>query len=924
MSTAALSAPHLEITAPDTMDLHSDSGLDFGDGDGDGDIDLDQRSTGGVDDDVSLRDAATGAGQDMQTLSGDQDDFMADNEDLIEEDVVVEDVQVSEEPEVAVPEEDLIDYSDEEDAAADETHLVVDTPQNDVQNNAMVIGDDDEERSIVVEPVQLDEHAREDATVSQPVDDAQGQGDMIPVQEQDPYSVQHSGEQAASEEHGQSQEDVHVEAEASGDDSHSHERKISAAAIDHSTDTSTGNVAIEQSGQDVQDNNFHPVNVHFNGHDYWLFKHHDYEGSGDYLLEDESFFTQPVHMVIDACREALQSLGKVVSNDVELGFCLDSLHNVELYEEHPTCRFFNLNDILRVYLQLYAQDGITDPEYFCITLLSRPRLTSLLAELTKAATEGIGYSGLESAITSGQTAFSAHFSHDSPAQDHRSWDEADEEEAQAVQSDHEAAEQDERGGEREGEHQEDHERANGDHHEQREEEQEHVEVVHQEEHDEQVSENAADKAEEEAAEVVASNNDVSANDPIAKTDGHVEQSAGNTATPEQDPQNLEEDLLDYSDDEYNEEPDKEVQTTQASSESATIQGDEPPQARGQLEDEVPEEQQSEHADDSKYDDGAEHAAGAEQVVPDGQAGLSDETFAEYEGHEYSYGEYDGQDYGEEYEGEYGQEYNDGQDFEDYPAYDDAQGNDENTNYHDDLGQQPADHVDDPQVTAGTNSSEPAAVEDPVQAPKDLLGLDDAAAARLAVEKQHAAEDEIGYSDEEDGSVSQALVAASGAADTVAASSSELQNLSPQGQKRTIDEVGNDQVDATQSAASAIRTCLYVGGPKMDFTMLTMSLDTDHRYFLDPAYFIPKAEKEDRHTVFDTHYFSMGFRRRAFTTSRLRLYNEGANYDKNFGREWCLGVSAPGNTDDPILSPADGVDSLYIDWFYSATQPQTPH
>jgi hypothetical protein len=208
----------------------------------------------------------------------------------------------------------------------------------------------------------------------------------------------------------QSQLDVHDDVETSTQEVHSPERGASDPTV-FSTATGVDNPSIEQGVQDAQDANFHPVNVTFNGKDYWLFQHHDYEGSGDYLLEDDSWFKEPLTDVITACRGALGALDVNVPGDMELGFRLDSLHHVELYQEHSACVFLSLDDILRVYLQLYAQDGITDPDYFCVTLLSRPRISSLLAELSRAAAEGIGYSGLENVIASGQSLFSVHDSH---------------------------------------------------------------------------------------------------------------------------------------------------------------------------------------------------------------------------------------------------------------------------------------------------------------------------------------------------------------------------------------------------------------------------------------------------------------------------------------------------------------------------------
>jgi hypothetical protein len=800
MSTAALPAAHLEVTPPDTMDIHSEDGLGFDDGDVD--IDLDFGSPGGVDDDESLRDAGTDAGQDMQAVLGDQDDFMADNEDIIDEDVVDEDVEVDLHPhsaehtnalETSLPaglEDDLIDYSDDEDAIVGESIVATIARQTDSLDDPVIPAESGDKSE--GNPSHPGSHAGEDeARLQDATDTRQEQSDLAPVQSPILYTTQQPHDASAQPDE-QSQHDLHDELETSTREVPKQERRASDPTV-FSTTTGVDDSSIEHAAQDAQDANFHPVNVNFNGKDYWLFQHHDYEGSGDYLLEDDSLFKQPLNAVINACREALGALDVDVPGDLELGFRLDSLHHVELYEEHSTCVFFSLDDILRVYMQLYAQDGITDPDYFCVTLLSRPRISSLLAELSRAAAEGIGYSGLDNVIASGLTLFPVHDFHSPTEHSFGEWEGGDRQETSQAEDHPEVCEQDYHKREQQENHDREgilgsHEKGHGDddwHQENN--EQEHEPEL------EPKPETTADVSEEEVNAAVSKSDNATAGTATANASKTAEQSIIHTAVLEQHIQDPQENFLDYSDDESDENaPGDQAQASRISSTSATVQGDDPSQTQEYAKDVTQDEQQGHHHDEAPHDDLANLSAGA---------------LAEYEGNDYSYGEFDGQAYGETYEEEYEQENIEGQESEGYAAYDAAQANVENTNHLGDLKQQSADHAEDLSVTAELDVSEPDIVDDTFEVfegANDFLDFEDTIAAPQQSVNNDAAEDELDYSDEEDGAVGQALVAPSAAADTVVASSTEPQNLSPQGQKRSIDEVGNDVVDATISTGMLSR------------------------------------------------------------------------------------------------------------------------
>lgn len=786
MSTAALPAPHPSAPGPDTMDYHSEDGLGFDDGDVD--IDFDLRSAGVADDDESLRDAGTDAGQDMQTVPGDLDDFMADNEDIIEEDIADIDVEVDLHTHPAVhattldhspppgSEEDLIDYSDDEGEVVVGSTVATDVPQIDVVDESAIAGHNSGVNNVSLHGSHAGKDDRKPQQATMPYE---AQTDLGSVHSQDLDTTQQPSDAPAQPDE-QSQPVVPDDLETSGQTAHTSGRELSDATVS-STAAGIDNSSIKLGEQDDGGANFHPVNVNFSGKDYWLFQHHDYEGSGDYLLEDEKFLKQPLNSVINACREALDALEVDIPGDFELGFCLDSLHHVELFEEHSTCAFFSLHDILHVYLQLHAQDGIADPEYFCISLVSRPRVSSLLAELSRAATEGIGYSGLDNVISSGQSLFSIQKSHSPTEYSPGNREEDDAQEAFEVQHHTEAQEQDGYMVEQEENVQKDiqasyGEQGLGDEHWQ----QESSGKQHPLESEPGAT---ADISGEYATTPISARGDATSGPTIVSANEHVQQPITDTAVFEQSPLGPEENFLDYSDDEYDGDvPDVQAQGSRVSSTSTTIQGDDPSQIQV-------------HADEVAQDGQMrEHVIGSSV---DNQATSGDDAIAEYEGNDDSPGHIHAQGGGEAYEEDYEQEYGEYQEAESYPGYGVAHAGMEDTNQLGDLEQQVAEDDDDLDLTAELHVAESDAVDDATEGLNDHSEFGNTIAPPQRTLDHDGAEDELDYSDdEEDGVVGQALAAASAAADTVATSSIDPPNLSPQGQKRTIDEVGNDVGDAT--------------------------------------------------------------------------------------------------------------------------------
>lgn len=818
MAAAARSLPSLEVTtAADIMDLHSDDGLDFGDGD----IDIELHSTGEInrqDDDLSLHDAGTDLDLDVQTAPADQDDFMVDNEDLIEEDELDYDVNVAVdagrhstadsgagqlEPAVA-PEEDLIDYSDDEEQ-----------PMWDGHNNTSIAGAAPADYSVPAErdsasPSAAQESSKalrvvnDSASADEYKEETSHSGDHFesdqPWQDEpqaDPYApdpniepdaVQHDDNEEHPWEHEHQldadEEAVSQDRYANLDSQVTKDPSPVSGHNDASVDVHSEFDHQAQYEQRRQEILAHPVTVNYEGSELWLFKQHDYEESGDFLLEDESMASTQICNLFNACRT---SLGPNITDDIEIGLRFDHLHNMELYQDSTPCAVLTLEELVSLYLQLHAHDGTTEPESFYVTLLFRPRVLSMFNELKKAVAEGTGYTALNNAINSGQTAFSARLAHDSPEQRY-DWEDGEEE-----QESHEDEYHEEHREKNEEDHQESHD--------------ERQEVLNEEQHLEEDAKNAPQPHEQypdnesSASRTDSVDNRVAAaDDRTSPADSHKVEDVHEVSgfqphaetTPAKESNYEEEDLIDYSDDEDQAEVTEvdQAPVDQPSSSSSTVQGDDTFFEQGKVQG---------SADHNDFpEDGGEDAY---QYHGNVTGGLS----AQYQESDRNN---DDQVYGEGYNEGFDQAYEhdrfaNADDFEGFPAHEEDQGDDENTNYYDNFGEQDVDQQVNFTLTAeggeggSLNAVEPTILNDGFNG-DDLLDFDNAdATADISPQDQVGgfSEDEIDY-DDEDGAVGQAPVDASAAADPVAGSSSGLKNLSPQGQKRSIDDVGNDVGYAT--------------------------------------------------------------------------------------------------------------------------------
>ena len=859
MNTASLAIPALEVSAPDdSMDVLSDTGFDF-DNFGDGDIDLELDTAPSVhDEDMSLNDAGTDGGIDMHEETLDQDDFMADNGDLIEEDDMYDnegvagDTQIVDEGSIAFeadmlapPDEDLIDYSDDEaqqhikmhspSVHEEDTQAFVDTEITSIMNDDLDQKQHDEQPYKPAEV--LSQHAQVHETETKPLDG------------QDAGSEHHSAD--ASSQHNDVEED-HIHAVDGGvmlpTDEHSHDGDDVVAGQSNETqpDVDDDSDSNESHALEIE---LRPVTVNYAGNELWLFKQHDLDESGDFLLEDLSVAKSSISDVFQACR---LSLGDDVSDEHEIGFRFDNLHGLELYEDNTACVAVSLERLVDLYHTLQAQDENEDPECFYVTLQFRPRFATLLADVAQYAEQGSGYSALNAAVAAGETHFSNVFP-DSPVEhEFAEWDDegVDDDEvsspgvARSVTAEEQNADEHDHSllGAEDPEDQEKEEKKQDEREEEAEEV--HEQEVQQDDHDhddtprqggvalEDVSNQTLDTQDDDGPrniDVVA-NPGSSKNAAPSPSDDQVgtvtepeseavaEQHSTESRdqrTPDQIAHDKQEadDFVDYSDDE-DDEVSKSIpgQTPSPSPSSATVQGDEPTEVEnsgaapelGGPEDQDDATAGFEEDDDAtlltqtQYGNDADHYAFQdytetyEQGDPfqdleaDGTVGDPFGTNEVYTGDTNQFFDF------QETDGEVGPV------FDNYGADDDAH-DDSTLQAVEDVNDQPADddEHDDSTLQAVEDVTQGDAFLDFEDAPEWAVDADPA--PNLPGEDAVLLHDNTtGGENDEGGAVEQDVDATYVAADSASTSLNNHGPLSPHGRKRSIDEVGDGNDDAPDS------------------------------------------------------------------------------------------------------------------------------
>jgi hypothetical protein len=743
MATTAHTPLNLEINATDAMDLHSETELDFDDGDIELDLEpaaLDQLQ----DDDVSIKDAATDAVLETDTVTGDRDDFMLDDEDLIEEDQVQYDNEVIATPMLSsntvsmqehVPtpvEEDLIDYSDEEEEQPSsfqhESASFVATETHDAQ---------EEHFDVQTEQIQ------EDVSASGPSNgnDITTFGEHIQDDEDIGNETKHEEHLYADEPQAHNETDSQPDVDDGGVLLQDTEAPTNDSAPD--LDTHEEQRSIETRA----------ITVNYEGNELWLFKQHDTEDSGDWLLEDIQVLHSSIAILFQACRA---SLGENISTETELGLRFDHFHNMEIFEDSTACVAVSLERLVDLYHILNAQDGDNDPESFYMCLLSRPRFATLLSDVAKHAEQGSGLSGLNSAVTAGETHFADIYSGHSTEHDTTEWENGN--------------------------------LADKEHHEDTETPSEAEPAVEYAEHEEQDSdEQRGDEEDDTQAETEAEHDKDTASGPNAlKVVDHDE----NYSQHDDEASNahevqLENDTVDYSDVDEPEDEDKpNVDLSHVPSpSSATVQGDHPTTG----EDTLPNPGDTDH-------EGHPSAENDDNGQTQEQIGLEDnnESYQDYTQ------TYDQEDPFQGLQTDATETHPTEPDFEDFTNQDDA-GYD-----YQELNQQLEEDLFSGVDLNGTGAGESTSTVNDFADGDDFLDLDNASewvvdheSTSKVPEDDGLIHDEftIEHEEEEDGVVTQPAVAASTAADPVATSSLDLQEASPQGKKRSIDEVGDSVGDA---------------------------------------------------------------------------------------------------------------------------------
>lgn len=837
MATAAQPLSGIDMSAADAMDVHSDSGFDFGDGD----IELDLEPAPSAyhhdgDDDVSIHDAATDGGLELHPDSVDQDDFMADNDDLIEPDNIeygnedatvvgqspMSDSATTPAQTLEPADEDLIDYSDDEDEQQPRHDQGIEYHEgNDAQGEVSAVSQVSLEEDLQAPASAEEDHDEHRSEHSAP-QDTTGQDTAVSESRdhESPQSHQEPQPQANDEAYThQDSEDGGIllqEPESPGneaEDNHGNNHSITQDGADN-TDLAAAPVS-----QDNEPSELRPVTVNYGGNDLWLFKQYDTDDSGDWLLEDVSLAGSSMSDLFQACRSAL---GDDVSNETEIGFRFDHLHNLELYEDNTACVAVALERLVDLYHTLHAQDGDNEPECFYVTLQFRPRFATLLADIAKYAEQGSGFSGLSTAVIAGETHFTKLLSGASTEHDFADWESeehedlhAREEEPIVTQSADDILQQEEtHGGSKDGDGESEAQTSLEVH--------EHPEQEQHHDNDDQEHHNRSADAEntlqEEYGEEQNFPDDASASSDSVDTDSpskqpleaaaaeeeireeqesHVSNTHHESGSATESQKREEEDFIDYSDDEGHDDV-VEVECSSAkehSPSSSTVQGDE-------LAADGDEAYPVEPAHDSSNDreDFDKFAANTETQ--------DDPTLVHQE--------QDGDTYDQEQHSEFDQTYDQGNTFENYQENDteefltqpDFEG-DTNQDFHgheyEIVDQQVQADLDN-EVEKNEDDENSNVAANDFTGIEDFLDFNDASEwatneemiSTLTEDAVLAKDDVATHGDEEGRAAEQPAAMASPTANPVATSSTDSTTFSPQGQKRSIDEVDNEVGDALDS------------------------------------------------------------------------------------------------------------------------------
>jgi len=744
MATATHASHSLDIPATDDMDLHSDTGLDFDDGDIELDLDPAPPAHPQEDDDVSIKDAATDAGADAQA---DQDDFMQDEVFGGEDTVLYDDEQSTgitlpreaSNPLTEAPvqeDEDLIDYSDEEEETPPPRTTSTYRP---ISSYTAAETDVDPTTAQTADAESGDNYEKKD----------EDEGEQNSYQEA--YASKSQAGHDASDHSGG--EDGGVQLQELEPQINTGEYQDDDDQAQHTAETRT-------------------VTVDYEGNELWLFRQHDVDDTGDWLLEDMSILHRSLSDLFQVCRA---SLAENIAPETELGFRFDHLHNMEIYEDNTACVAVSLGRLLDLYHTLNAQDGVTEPASFYMCLLSRPRFATLLSDVARHADQGSGYSGLNAAVTAGETHFVDIFSghttehegaeyedEDNNGEQHEGTETASNGEHDVEHTEHEEQEYDSGGSEEDELHGASPSHADGSGN---------LETAHDEE--------ATSHAIVEHSETVDTGADFA-----QQLEAENAKAQETEFKPEEE--HIDNDAIDYSDVEDDKEPASKPSDALSLS-SATVQGDDP--AAGELE-----TRSTEPTKDGDNGVAADVAQKAEAQSHAGEQLVHDNDSALYE--QYDQQVYDQDDAFLEFQP---------MPNPDEPSFGEFTNNDYTGYEGQELDQQLQDDFIDGAEFDFTDPGESTLALETFPEGDDFLDLDnsagwipDASTLLVVSGEEEPIQDVTNAQEGKDGVAKQPAAAAQSTtttADPVATSSTDSQQISPQGQKRSIDEVGDSIGDA---------------------------------------------------------------------------------------------------------------------------------
>ncbi|KAF2660051.1 hypothetical protein K491DRAFT_754914 [Lophiostoma macrostomum CBS 122681] len=778
MTATAPTSYGLEIANADAMELLSDSGYHLGDRD----IDFDLGSANGdqdqQDDVLSLQDAGTDGGM--------QDDLMVDKEDLIEEDEIdyndleLEDaagnfptdsanVLATTNESTALPEtvqalaeadepgDDLIDYSDldyepgEQDIVA--TQVPHATAHYSPEGSGLGLASEQN-----LAPSTWEEPLHEAGTQQTSLSDDQYSNDKP---EQQPNDVPYTEWQQVEHQDGhksdyEERKDTFADQQVVEEENHKEPDHLSNQGLpqttnsDHEDNVALNNERKSEAGAEEkitddpeQGQALHPVTINYDGSELWLFRPHNDEEDGDWLLSDESLATQQFPYLFHACRA---QLGDDISSETELGLRFENFPGLELFEDCTACAYTTLQELLDCYLSLHAQDGNTEPEPFYISLQFRSRVLTLVNELKKAASDQIGFSAFNDRVASGKSSFTPAVSdiHTGPYSEH--WDEEGQEEVEEEPL-----------------------------------EKENIDEVPQSKEQEPQGMHVDTHSEHEQPSPVVNADHIGEQGEPTRADAL---SSRSRSASHEDDEDSADDIIDYSDEEdvVDDTQSGHGQTNASSSASSTVQGDEIQHAHNSVGNDT---NPIEIHDDERQSN-SDHAPSIQDNMQ-GQASL-DAVDVQYEGDDADNFTYpDNQAFDEAFDQHFDPEVTvEAQDLEDFSAYD-ADTTKTHGQYYDDV-----DDVVDPQGAGFTHDADEnvGSAEDGVNGVDDFFdlngGTEDASNEDPAASLND--EDEIGYDDEEDATEPASAIPSVAAPPAVTSPTGLKSQSSPLVQKRPFDEV----------------------------------------------------------------------------------------------------------------------------------------